>query len=223
MSWSKAQCESFWWSHDRNTFCNSSSESSVWSTSPKRVKCSAWPKCYPMLCAYRDDLAIAQQGAFNIAISIAQQLCNSNVQRVSMSIMTPKPTGTVGQPKVILYSLFVQPPGRNAVTNLNSLVFRCRSLYALSRVSPASAPCQQPMLVMLANKYTRNACLLSNPSDHTARGVPAQDALARTPLWLTMMKLFPRGNGHRDPKQAGGKNSGQLALSPQILICPPPS
>ncbi|MBW0533288.1 hypothetical protein O181_073003 [Austropuccinia psidii MF-1] len=38
------------------------------------------------------------------------------------------------------------------------------------------------MLVMLADKQTRNAHSLSNPSDHVARGVPAQDALARTPL-----------------------------------------
>ncbi|MBW0530963.1 hypothetical protein O181_070678 [Austropuccinia psidii MF-1] len=38
------------------------------------------------------------------------------------------------------------------------------------------------MLVMLADKHTRNACLLSNRSDHGARGVPTQDALARTPL-----------------------------------------
>ncbi|MBW0542125.1 hypothetical protein O181_081840 [Austropuccinia psidii MF-1] len=75
---------------------------------------------------------------------------------------------------------------------------------------------------MLANNYTRNARLLSNPSDHGARGVPAQDSLARTPLWLTMMKIFPSGNGTRDPKQADGNDSGQLALSPQALIFPPP-
>ncbi|MBW0511155.1 hypothetical protein O181_050870 [Austropuccinia psidii MF-1] len=75
---------------------------------------------------------------------------------------------------------------------------------------------------MLADKHKRNACLLSNPSDHTARGVPAQDALARTPLWSTMMKVFPSGNGPRDPKQADGNDSGQLALSLQALICPPP-
>ncbi|MBW0546856.1 hypothetical protein O181_086571 [Austropuccinia psidii MF-1] len=78
-------------------------------------------------------------------------------------------------------------------------------------------------LVMLANNHTRNACLLSNPSNHTARGVPAQDALARTALWLTMMKIFPSGNGPRDAKQANGNDSGQLALSPQALIFPPPS
>ncbi|MBW0503338.1 hypothetical protein O181_043053 [Austropuccinia psidii MF-1] len=33
-----------------------------------------------------------------------------------------------------------------------------------------------------------------------ARGVPAQDALARTPLWSRMMKVFPSGKGHQDPK-----------------------
>ncbi|MBW0581173.1 hypothetical protein O181_120888 [Austropuccinia psidii MF-1] len=58
---------------------------------------------------------------------------------------------------------------------------------------------------------------LSTPSDHTARGVLAQDALARTPLWSTMMKPYPSANGNRDPKQANGNNSGQLALS-----TPPP-
>ncbi|MBW0533719.1 hypothetical protein O181_073434, partial [Austropuccinia psidii MF-1] len=38
------------------------------------------------------------------------------------------------------------------------------------------------MLVMLSDKHTRNIHSLSAPSDHTARGVPTQDALARTPL-----------------------------------------
>ncbi|MBW0505484.1 hypothetical protein O181_045199 [Austropuccinia psidii MF-1] len=78
------------------------------------------------------------------------------------------------------------------------------------------------MLVMLANKHTRNVFLLSTPSDHAARGVLAQDALARTPLWSAMMKPYPSVNGHRDPKQANRNNSGRLALSPQVLICPPP-
>ncbi|MBW0523954.1 hypothetical protein O181_063669 [Austropuccinia psidii MF-1] len=78
------------------------------------------------------------------------------------------------------------------------------------------------MLVMLANKHTRNACLLSDPSDHAARGVPAQDALVRTPLGLKMMKVFPNGNRHCDPKQANGNNSRKLALSLPVLICPPP-
>ncbi|MBW0484525.1 hypothetical protein O181_024240 [Austropuccinia psidii MF-1] len=78
------------------------------------------------------------------------------------------------------------------------------------------------MLVMLANKHTRNAHLLSNPSGHAARAVPAQDALVRTPLWSTMMKVFPSGNGLWDPKQANGNDSRQLALSPQASICPPP-
>ncbi|MBW0547219.1 hypothetical protein O181_086934 [Austropuccinia psidii MF-1] len=79
------------------------------------------------------------------------------------------------------------------------------------------------MLVMLANKHTRNVCSLSAPSDHIARGFLAQDALARTPLWSTMMKPYPSANGHRDLKQADGKDSGRLALSPQASICPPPS
>ncbi|MBW0582912.1 hypothetical protein O181_122627, partial [Austropuccinia psidii MF-1] len=78
------------------------------------------------------------------------------------------------------------------------------------------------MLVMLANKNTRNVCLLSASSDHNTRGVLAQDTLARTPLWSKMMKPYPSANGHRDLKQADRNNSGQLALSPQALICPPP-
>ncbi|MBW0486212.1 hypothetical protein O181_025927 [Austropuccinia psidii MF-1] len=78
------------------------------------------------------------------------------------------------------------------------------------------------MLLLLTDKHTRNACLLSNLSDHAARGVPAQDAVARTPLWSTMMKVFPSGNGYRDPKQAEGNNSRQLALSLPVSICPPP-
>ncbi|MBW0588034.1 hypothetical protein O181_127749 [Austropuccinia psidii MF-1] len=70
---------------------------------------------------------------------------------------------------------------------------------------------------MLADKHTRNVCLLSAPSDHTARGVSAQDALVRTPLWLTMTKPYPSMDGHRDPKQADGNDSRQLDLS-----TPPP-
>ncbi|MBW0530873.1 hypothetical protein O181_070588 [Austropuccinia psidii MF-1] len=75
---------------------------------------------------------------------------------------------------------------------------------------------------MLADKHTRNAHLLSNPSKHAARGVPNQDALARTPLWSTMMRAFLSGNGRWDPKQADGHYFGQSAQSPQVLICPPP-
>ncbi|MBW0533130.1 hypothetical protein O181_072845 [Austropuccinia psidii MF-1] len=75
---------------------------------------------------------------------------------------------------------------------------------------------------MLADKHTRNACLLSDPSNHTARGVPGQNALARTPLWSTMMKVFPSRNGPQDPKKGNRNDSGQLALSPQASICPPP-
>ncbi|MBW0591289.1 hypothetical protein O181_131004 [Austropuccinia psidii MF-1] len=105
--------------------------------------------------------------------------------------------------------------------NLICLVFRCRALCVLSRVSPAFTPQQQPMLVMLTKKHTRNACLLSKPSNHAARGVPSQDALARTPLWSMMMKEFLSRNQCWDPKQADGNNSGCLALCPQVSICPP--
>ncbi|MBW0485416.1 hypothetical protein O181_025131 [Austropuccinia psidii MF-1] len=55
-----------------------------------------------------------------------------------------------------------------------------------------------------------------------ARGVPSQDALVRTPLWSMMMKAFPSGNGHQDPKQADRNNSRKLAWCPQVLTCPPP-
>ncbi|MBW0593091.1 hypothetical protein O181_132806, partial [Austropuccinia psidii MF-1] len=75
---------------------------------------------------------------------------------------------------------------------------------------------------MLANKHTRNVCALPAPSNHAARGVASQDTLARTPLWSTMMKPYLSANGHWDPKQANGNNSGRLALSPQVSICPPP-
>ncbi|MBW0486164.1 hypothetical protein O181_025879 [Austropuccinia psidii MF-1] len=78
------------------------------------------------------------------------------------------------------------------------------------------------MLVMLADKHTRNACLLSNPSGHVARGVPNQDTLVRTPLWLTIMEAFPSRNESQDPKQEDGNNSRQLAQSPQVSICPLP-
>ncbi|MBW0489262.1 hypothetical protein O181_028977 [Austropuccinia psidii MF-1] len=73
----------------------------------------------------------------------------------------------------------------------------CRALYALSGVFPQFAPQQPPALVMLSDEHTRNACSLSNPSDHAARGVPSQDALARTPLWSAMVKVFPSRNGHQ--------------------------
>ncbi|MBW0557905.1 hypothetical protein O181_097620 [Austropuccinia psidii MF-1] len=106
--------------------------------------------------------------------------------------------------------------------NLTHVCPLCRALYAPSRVSPAFVPRQRPTLVMLADKHTRHVLSLSTPSDYKARGVLAQDALARTPLWSTMMKEYLSANGHRDLKQANRNNSGRLALSPQALICPPP-
>ncbi|MBW0480424.1 hypothetical protein O181_020139 [Austropuccinia psidii MF-1] len=78
------------------------------------------------------------------------------------------------------------------------------------------------MLVLLSDKHTRNACLLSNPSDHAAREVPGQDTLARTPLWSTIIKAFPRGNVRWDNKQADGNACGKFTLSLQVSICPPP-
>ncbi|MBW0493510.1 hypothetical protein O181_033225 [Austropuccinia psidii MF-1] len=93
----------------------------------------------------------------------------------------------------------------------------------MRRVSPASAPPQQLMLVMLSKKHKRNAGLLCNPSDNASRGVPTQDTLVRTPLLLTMIKAFLIRNGLHNPKLEYGHASGQLALSPQLLVCPPPS
>ncbi|MBW0474014.1 hypothetical protein O181_013729 [Austropuccinia psidii MF-1] len=107
-------------------------------------------------------------------------------------------------------------------TKIVFIYSRCHALCVLSWVSPEFAPRQQPTLVMLAHKHTSNAHLLCDPCDHTARGVPDQDSLVRTSLWLMIMKAFPSQNGCRDPKQADGNNSGQLALSPQVAICPPP-
>ncbi|MBW0496161.1 hypothetical protein O181_035876 [Austropuccinia psidii MF-1] len=104
----------------------------------------------------------------------------------------------MGRAKLTLYSLVLQPP-----TLCSNTITR-----PYGRVFPAFVPQRQPTLVMLANKHTRNVCLLSSPSNHAARGVPAQDALARTPLWSTMMKPHLSANGHRDPKQANGNNSG---------------
>ncbi|MBW0590539.1 hypothetical protein O181_130254 [Austropuccinia psidii MF-1] len=74
------------------------------------------------------------------------------------------------------------------------------------------------MLVMLAEKHTKNACLLCDHSHHAARGVPAEDTLVRTPLWLTMMKAFLSRNGLPNPKLADGKASGGLALCPHVSI-----
>ncbi|MBW0506907.1 hypothetical protein O181_046622, partial [Austropuccinia psidii MF-1] len=108
------------------------------------------------------------------------------------------------------------------VSILNLSNSSCRALYAPSGVLPAFIPQQRPTLVMLADKHTRNVCLFSAPSDHAAREALAQDTLASTPLWSTMMKPYPSANEHRDPKQAYGNNSGRLARSPQLLIFPPP-
>ncbi|MBW0499900.1 hypothetical protein O181_039615 [Austropuccinia psidii MF-1] len=106
----------------------------------------------------------------------------------------------------MLYSLFIQPPNlcSNNITQPLSL---CNALCAISGVSLAFSPQQQPMLVILAHKHTRKAHSLSNPSNHVARGVPDQDTIMRTPLWLTMMKAFPSGNGRWDPKQEDRNNS----------------
>ncbi|MBW0526465.1 hypothetical protein O181_066180 [Austropuccinia psidii MF-1] len=55
-------------------------------------------------------------------------------------------------------------------------------------------------------------CCATNPN--------TQDNLVRTPLLSTTMRSFPRGNEFPDPKLADGNTSGQLALCPQVLICP---
>ncbi|MBW0484412.1 hypothetical protein O181_024127 [Austropuccinia psidii MF-1] len=68
----------------------------------------------------------------------------------------------------------------------------------------------------------KNAHLLCDPSDHAVRGVPAQDALVRTPFLSMIMKAFPRGNGLCGPKLADGNTSGQLARFHLVSIFPPP-
>ncbi|MBW0506012.1 hypothetical protein O181_045727 [Austropuccinia psidii MF-1] len=72
------------------------------------------------------------------------------------------------------------------------------------------------MRVMLTNKHTKNACLLCNTSNHTARGVPEQEALVRTPPLSTMMKAFPSGSGCCNTKQADRNICRQLAWCPQF-------
>ncbi|MBW0513817.1 hypothetical protein O181_053532 [Austropuccinia psidii MF-1] len=51
---------------------------------------------------------------------------------------------------------------------------------------------------MLADKHIRKVRSLSAPSDHAAREVLTQDALARTPLWSTMIKPYLSTNGHQE-------------------------
>ncbi|MBW0557009.1 hypothetical protein O181_096724, partial [Austropuccinia psidii MF-1] len=111
----------------------------------------------------------------------------------------------MGRGKLTLYSLVLQPPS-----------FVQTLLPGHMAGNLAAVTCDQ------MHHHTRNVCLSSAPSDHEARGVLAQDALARTPLWSTMMKRYPSVNRHRDLKKANGNNSGRLALSPQEFICPPP-
>ncbi|MBW0490352.1 hypothetical protein O181_030067 [Austropuccinia psidii MF-1] len=62
---------------------------------------------------------------------------------------------------------------------------------------------------MLADKHTKNSCLLCDHSHHTARDNPVQDTLVRTPSWLIMMKAFLRRNGLHNPKLAGRNSSGR--------------
>ncbi|MBW0528781.1 hypothetical protein O181_068496 [Austropuccinia psidii MF-1] len=40
-------------------------------------------------------------------------------------------------------------------------------------------------------------------------------------MWSEMMKPYPSANGHQDLQQANRNDSGRLALSPQVLLCPP--
>ncbi|MBW0560282.1 hypothetical protein O181_099997 [Austropuccinia psidii MF-1] len=70
--------------------------------------------------------------------------------------------------KLTLYSLVLQPPP------------------FVQRLSPGHTACD-------LSAHTRNVRLLSAPSDHEARGVLAQDALTRTPLW-------PPSNGNFTPQ-----------------------
>ncbi|MBW0570193.1 hypothetical protein O181_109908 [Austropuccinia psidii MF-1] len=66
--------------------------------------------------------------------------------------------------------------------------------------------------------HTRNACLL-----HAARGVPAQDALARTPLWSTMMKVFLSRSGHQVPTGQWERFQTIIPVPSSIDLPTPPS
>ncbi|MBW0543775.1 hypothetical protein O181_083490 [Austropuccinia psidii MF-1] len=100
--------------------------------------------------ACKNDLAIAQHGAFDIVISIAKQLCNSNFQPLRISIMTPKQTCTMGQPKLTLYSLVIQPPNPlfkhyhpaiNPVCSLRSPVTKHAMCFSAWRICGLHPPC----------------------------------------------------------------------------------
>ncbi|MBW0559249.1 hypothetical protein O181_098964 [Austropuccinia psidii MF-1] len=103
----------------------------------------------------------------------------------------------MGRGKLTLYSLVLQAPPL-----CSSTINR-----PYSRVSPAFVPRRQLTLVMLADKHTRNVCSLPTPSDHKARGVPAQDTLARTPLCPVPSSIHlstppprPPSDGHFTPR-----------------------
>ncbi|MBW0553905.1 hypothetical protein O181_093620 [Austropuccinia psidii MF-1] len=83
--------------------------------------------------------------------------------------------------------------------------------------TPASTFQQQPTPVMLADKHTRNSCLFSDPSNHASRGVRNQDALVRTPVWSTMMKAFPSGNGRRERFRTISPVPSSIDLSTPLL------
>ncbi|MBW0551426.1 hypothetical protein O181_091141 [Austropuccinia psidii MF-1] len=80
--------------------------------------------------------------------------------------------------------------------------------------------CTKQGIPCIRSSTTNNACdacrqahkkclFIVRPFRPQARGVPAQDALARTPLWSTMMKPFLSVNGRRGPEQANGIDCGQ--------------
>ncbi|MBW0519917.1 hypothetical protein O181_059632 [Austropuccinia psidii MF-1] len=138
----------------------------------------------------------------NPSLSFSPTLLRSSSPAVVLLVCIP-----LGLPAFLLPFLFLFVfPADTFRTPLLST--SCCALYAGSGVSPSFVPQRQPTLVMLAHKHTRNVCLLSGPYDHVAGGVLAQDALARTALWSMMMKPYLSANGHRDPKQANGNDSG---------------
>ncbi|MBW0538570.1 hypothetical protein O181_078285 [Austropuccinia psidii MF-1] len=132
-------------------------------------------------------------------------------KRVSVCVQAEHPTKQIAGRKTGATEHYNYDPKANLRDGLTQAhaVFTCHTAARpfLQKLSPSHKAS------MLA-AHTRNACSLSNPSNHTARGVPAQYAIARTPLWLTMMKVFPSGNGPRDPKQADGNISGQRSDYP---------
>ncbi|MBW0513591.1 hypothetical protein O181_053306 [Austropuccinia psidii MF-1] len=108
----------------------------------------------------------------------------------------------MGRPKLTLYSLVIQlpdplfkhyHPAIRPVCSPQSPVTKCTKCFSAWGICGLHPP-----------GTFNNALTKALP----ARGGPAQDALSRTPLWWTMMKVSPSGNGPRDARQADANDAG---------------